>query len=544
MIILNGRLTIELQERVKININYDYFATGWSLPDLGIEEGTLPPWGLAPAEISACVVDAHVAARGEDRHYGGSRSDDEEGEDSGAEEEEFWMLEAIETADVYRNARERDCLYYTYYKKNVDEKIAIEADNAAPPKWVIKKYNDRQATSAQSRRIIGRALRPLIPLTTHYAGCSHSEQALAQTHIAVPACLGDAPHRPSTRIETPPASAARGGGGAGSAKRAGVYESSLGNRFPDDAIKAMEFKFSLDDDEERFGKFVPDAENAEWHARKETRFNELTGLYLSHISHKSELLQYFEDTTETTGTVRQFEAEFGFQFEVDDNMRKILSNKEKILAEYTALMDRVDGNRGAACDITGNGYRFTVKNPFPGADERWAEFDTTLRRIYARCHLDGASPRKATLNAKLFVFDLPNTHPEHHDEHLTYYCQCRVWEADAKWWRTRTQKRRRGNLFVRLANGNLNDGNQSAIVPLRVAATARSQWSIIFHFGRQPPIVARFGKAVAWYSCSIKVRPAMRSAAPAVLPMRVSCYDTCVQFRAVPALSSLSAARM
>ncbi|KAJ7687026.1 hypothetical protein B0H17DRAFT_1136531 [Mycena rosella] len=211
----------------------------------------------------------------------------------------------------------------------------------------------------------------------------------------------------------------------------------LANRFPDDAIKTMEFKFSLDDYAERFGKFVPDAENAEWHARKETRFNELTErrqdvVYLSHISHKSELLQYFEDATETTGTVRQFEAEFGFQFEVDDDMRKILSNKEKILAEYTALMDRVNGDRGAACDIAGNGYRFMVKNPFPGADERRAEFDTTLRRIYARCRLDGASPRKATLNAKLFVFDLPNYHPERHDEHLTYDCQCRVWEVDAK----------------------------------------------------------------------------------------------------------------
>ncbi|KAJ7648902.1 hypothetical protein B0H17DRAFT_1163757 [Mycena rosella] len=86
-------------------------ATSRSLPDLGIEEGTLPPWGPALAEISACVVDAHVAARGEDRHYSGSRSDDEEGEDSGSEEEEFGMLEAIETADVYRNAQERDRLY-------------------------------------------------------------------------------------------------------------------------------------------------------------------------------------------------------------------------------------------------------------------------------------------------------------------------------------------------------------------------------------------------------------------------------------------------
>ncbi|KAJ7688714.1 hypothetical protein B0H17DRAFT_1202792 [Mycena rosella] len=195
-------------------------------------------------------------------------------------------------------------------------------------------------------------------------------------------------------------------------------------------MKAMAFKYSLDDYEERFGKFVPDAKNAEWHARKDARFNELTErrqdvVYFSHISHKSELRQYFED-------VRQFEAEFGFQFEVDDGMRRILLNKEKILAGYTALMDRVDGDRGVACDIAADAYRFAVKNPFPAADERRVDFDTTLRLIYARCCLDGASPRKAMLNAKLFIFDLPNTHPERHDEHITYYCQCRVWEADAK----------------------------------------------------------------------------------------------------------------
>ncbi|KAJ7652933.1 hypothetical protein B0H17DRAFT_1214854 [Mycena rosella] len=264
----------------------------------------------------------------------------------------------------------------------------------------------------------------------------------------------------------------------------------LANRFPDDAIKAMEFKFSLDDYEERFGKF-----------------NELTErrqdvVYLSHISHKSELLQYFED----------FEAEFGFQFEVDDNMRKILSNKEKILAEYTTLMDRVDGDRGAACDIAGNGYRFTVKNPFPGADERRAEFDTTLRRIYARCRLDGASPHKATLNAKLFVFDLPNTHPERHDEHLTYYCQ---WE-----W---------------VLSGVASGFDVVSPPPLpHDCFKARRSLKCLPLLPRSP-----FDRKVR--RRAPKVRPAMRSAAPAVLPMRVSCYDTCVQFRAVLALSSLSA---
>ncbi|KAJ7708199.1 hypothetical protein B0H17DRAFT_1156047 [Mycena rosella] len=81
------------------------------LPDLGVDKAALPPWGPAAAEISACVVDAHVAARGEDRHYGRNVSDDEEGEDSGGEDEDFGTLDAVETADIYRNAEERSSLY-------------------------------------------------------------------------------------------------------------------------------------------------------------------------------------------------------------------------------------------------------------------------------------------------------------------------------------------------------------------------------------------------------------------------------------------------
>ncbi|KAJ7688715.1 hypothetical protein B0H17DRAFT_1202793 [Mycena rosella] len=81
------------------------------LPDLGVDQGALPPLGPAPAEISACVVEAHVAARGEDRHYGGSLSDDEDGDDSGGEDGDFGTLDAVETADIYRNAEDRDRLY-------------------------------------------------------------------------------------------------------------------------------------------------------------------------------------------------------------------------------------------------------------------------------------------------------------------------------------------------------------------------------------------------------------------------------------------------
>jgi len=50
-------------------------------------------------------VDAHVAARGDDHHYGGESclSDDEQdAEESDGEDDEFGTLEAVERADIYR----------------------------------------------------------------------------------------------------------------------------------------------------------------------------------------------------------------------------------------------------------------------------------------------------------------------------------------------------------------------------------------------------------------------------------------------------------
>lgn len=61
-----------------------------------------------------CIVDAHLPARGEDRHYSGRSAeldDDDEGESevqSGGEEQDFETLEAFETADVYRNETQDD----------------------------------------------------------------------------------------------------------------------------------------------------------------------------------------------------------------------------------------------------------------------------------------------------------------------------------------------------------------------------------------------------------------------------------------------------
>lgn len=59
-------------------------------------------------------MDAHVAARGEDRHYRDDPSEeegDETEEESGGEEEDFATLDVLETADVYRNDGDEYSVY-------------------------------------------------------------------------------------------------------------------------------------------------------------------------------------------------------------------------------------------------------------------------------------------------------------------------------------------------------------------------------------------------------------------------------------------------
>ncbi|KAJ7075038.1 hypothetical protein B0H15DRAFT_956854 [Mycena belliarum] len=85
------------------------------LPNLGVDESTLPMWGPSAAQIAACVVDAHAPARGDDRHYDSDEEEDDEesvGEESGGEDGDFVILDAVETADMYRGAE--DDYYYVY----------------------------------------------------------------------------------------------------------------------------------------------------------------------------------------------------------------------------------------------------------------------------------------------------------------------------------------------------------------------------------------------------------------------------------------------
>ncbi|KAF8194484.1 hypothetical protein K438DRAFT_2129674, partial [Mycena galopus ATCC 62051] len=68
------------------------------LPDFG-EPST--PWGPSLLQLSRCRVDAHLAARGEDRHYREEEDDGDDGEESGGEDDDFGTLDAVERADMY-----------------------------------------------------------------------------------------------------------------------------------------------------------------------------------------------------------------------------------------------------------------------------------------------------------------------------------------------------------------------------------------------------------------------------------------------------------
>ncbi|KAJ7688333.1 hypothetical protein B0H16DRAFT_1753131 [Mycena metata] len=77
------------------------------LPDLRVDMSTVPAWGPSAQQLAMCMLDAHEAARGNDRHYGTGGGDEDDGDDAeaegGGEEEHFGTLEALERADVYRN---------------------------------------------------------------------------------------------------------------------------------------------------------------------------------------------------------------------------------------------------------------------------------------------------------------------------------------------------------------------------------------------------------------------------------------------------------
>ncbi|KAJ6630057.1 hypothetical protein B0H10DRAFT_2172881 [Mycena sp. CBHHK59/15] len=78
-----------------------------SLPDMGVNIAAMPLWGPSAVQLARCRVDAHLTVRGEDRHYGEENDEGDDkvdpGKESGGEDNDFGVLDAMERADIYRN---------------------------------------------------------------------------------------------------------------------------------------------------------------------------------------------------------------------------------------------------------------------------------------------------------------------------------------------------------------------------------------------------------------------------------------------------------
>ncbi|KAJ7442422.1 hypothetical protein FB451DRAFT_1440130 [Mycena latifolia] len=197
---------------------------------------------------------------------------------------------------------------------------------------------------------------------------------------------------------------------------------------PQNTGKATHARWSKEDYEDLYGKFIPDDDNEVWHARKDTAYAALVVLregviYSSHIHDREKLLEYFaaEDA---------FHTEFGAAFEVDDGHDHPLQLKRLLIQHHTELMHRAGGDYWEAFEIAAEPFTYVVVNPFPGDDERRVELDEKLRAIYACYRIDGKPPWFPTVGRRTFVFDLPNTYGKLDERCLEYWCHCQIWKED------------------------------------------------------------------------------------------------------------------
>ncbi|KAJ7433811.1 hypothetical protein FB451DRAFT_1195878 [Mycena latifolia] len=176
------------------------------------------------------------------------------------------------------------------------------------------------------------------------------------------------------------------------------------------------------------GKFVPEHATSAWLAKRDAAYDALveqrSGVVHASPIHQADNLQaYFAGEA-------AFERDFGTPFEVDDGEGHALHLKHHLLDHHRELMHRAHGDPGEAFEIAGEPFTYCVVNPYRSDDERRVEFDQKLRRMYAFYRIDGAAPRRPTLERLKFVFDLPNTYGELDEQRLTYWCHRRIWKDD------------------------------------------------------------------------------------------------------------------
>ncbi|KAJ7450462.1 hypothetical protein FB451DRAFT_1410433 [Mycena latifolia] len=197
---------------------------------------------------------------------------------------------------------------------------------------------------------------------------------------------------------------------------------------PNNKEKRTVARWEEEDYEALYGKFVPEHATSAWLAKRDAAYDVLVEqrsgvVHALPIHQADDLRAYF-------AAEAAFERDFGTPFEVDDGEGHALHLKHHLLDHHRELMHRAHGDPGEAFKIAGEPFTYCVVNPYRSDDERRVEFDQKLRRMYAFYRIDGAAPRRPTLERLKFVFDLPNTYGKLDEQRLTYWCHCRIWKDD------------------------------------------------------------------------------------------------------------------
>ncbi|KAJ7761334.1 hypothetical protein B0H16DRAFT_1456074 [Mycena metata] len=80
-----------------------WFSEEWEIWQRSIStDDTLPPWGPTTDELLTVRLEQQTAGRGEDRYRGDVESDEESGNGSDDDDEDFEMVDTFNIADVYR----------------------------------------------------------------------------------------------------------------------------------------------------------------------------------------------------------------------------------------------------------------------------------------------------------------------------------------------------------------------------------------------------------------------------------------------------------
>ncbi|KAF8143386.1 hypothetical protein K438DRAFT_1993904 [Mycena galopus ATCC 62051] len=177
---------------------------------------------------------------------------------------------------------------------------------------------------------------------------------------------------------------------------------------PGDEAKDFEFRSLVDDYNERYGHFVPDAEIITHVVRKRQEMARLDLLWDAAMKLRACPFDNPVDIVAYVEAARQFHTEFGHPYRRDDGRAVELTHKCRLHEIYTRFLAACRGDEEADRLI---GQKFTYVyfvNPFVSLDPRRRVLDTKLRQSVARFFTVSSQDMGPTLELSNITFRLRN----------------------------------------------------------------------------------------------------------------------------------------